>query len=142
MQIIYFIFPFYKNKGEGKKQVVFLTDRSYLLCSYHSYTFSSPGRSEIAGTYLCGGDQFYVPAEMASLPSLVAESKLAKANSMFFLTQQLSLIIGFGFAGIIQNYVGFEGSLAICAGALFIAFISVLFLPKLNQVVNRIIQIK
>lgn len=77
-------------------------------------------------------NQFYVPAEMASLPSLVSESKLAKANSMFFLTQQLSLIVGFGFAGIIQNWIGFEGSLIFCSIALFIAFISVSFLPKLN----------
>lgn len=77
-------------------------------------------------------NQFYVPAEMASLPSLVSESKLAKANSMFFLTQQLSLIVGFGFAGLIQNWIGFEGSLIFCSVALFIAFISVSFLPKLN----------
>ncbi len=77
-------------------------------------------------------NQFYVPAEMASLPSLVSESKLAKANSMFFLTQQLSLVVGFGFAGIIQNLIGFEGSLIFCSAALFIAFVSVSFLPKLN----------
>ncbi len=77
-------------------------------------------------------NQFYVPAEMASLPSLVSESKLAKANSMFFLTQQLSLIVGFGFAGLIQNWIGFEGSLIFCSAALFAAFVSVSFLPKLN----------
>lgn len=77
-------------------------------------------------------NQFYVPAEMASLPSVVPESKLAKANSMFFLTQQLSLIVGFGFAGLIQNWVGFEGSLIFCSVALFVAFVSVSFLPKLN----------
>ncbi len=81
-------------------------------------------------------NQFYVPAEMASLPSLVSESKLAKANSMFFLTQQLSLIVGFGFAGLIQNWVGFEGALIICSIALFVAFISVSFLPKLNPEKN------
>lgn len=79
-------------------------------------------------------NQFYVPAEMATLPSIIPEKKLAKANSLFFLTQQLSLIVGFGFAGIIQNWVGFEGSLMICAGALFVAFISVSFLPKLNPI--------
>ncbi len=77
-------------------------------------------------------NQFYVPAEMASLPSLVPESKLAKANSMFFLTQQLSLVFGFGFAGLIQGLIGFKGSLIFCSVALFIAFVSVTFLPKLN----------
>lgn len=75
-------------------------------------------------------NQFYVPAESASLPTFVNKNKLAKANSIFFLTQQLSLVIGFGFAGIIQKLVGFEGALIICASALFIAFLSVYKLPN------------
>lgn len=77
-------------------------------------------------------NQFYVPAENASLPSLVSKDKLPKANSLFFITQQLALIVGFGFAGIIQTVVGFEGALIICTLALFIAFLSVYFLPKLE----------
>lgn len=77
-------------------------------------------------------NQFYVPAESASLPSLVPKNKLAKANSLFFLTQQLSLIVGFGFAGIIQKFVGFEGSLIVCSILLLIAGISVYFLPNMN----------
>lgn len=77
-------------------------------------------------------NQFYVPAESASLPTFVNKNKLAKANSIFFLTQQLSLVIGFGFAGIIQKLVGFEGSLIICASALFIAFLSVYKLPNVS----------
>jgi MFS family permease len=81
-------------------------------------------------------NQFYVPAEMASLPSIVPESKLAKANSMFFLTQQLSLIVGFGAAGLIENWIGFNGALILCSSLLFIAFISVSLLPKLNPAVK------
>lgn len=77
-------------------------------------------------------NQFYVPAESASLPTFVNKNKLAKANSIFFLTQQLSLVIGFGFAGIIQKLVGFEGALIICASALFIAFLSVYKLPNVS----------
>lgn len=77
-------------------------------------------------------NQFYVPAENASLPSLVSKSKLAKANSMFFLTQQVALVVGFGFAGVIENIFRFEGALLICSGLLFIAFLSVTFLPKMQ----------
>ncbi len=77
-------------------------------------------------------NQFYVPAESASLPSLVKKEKLAQANSLFFLTQQLSLIAGFGFAGIIQKFLGFEGSLILCSVLLFIASVSVYFLPNMN----------
>lgn len=76
-------------------------------------------------------NQFYVPAESASLPSLVSKSKLPKANSLFFFTQQLSLIAGFGFAGIIQKYLGFEGSLVLCSSLLFVAGLSVYFLPNM-----------
>lgn len=77
-------------------------------------------------------NQFYIPAESASLPSLVPKSKLAKANSLFFLTQQLSLIVGFGFAGIIQKFLGFMGSLILCSLLLLLAGISVYFLPNIN----------
>lgn len=76
-------------------------------------------------------NQFYVPAENASLPSLVSKDKLPKANSLFFLTQQLALVIGFGFAGLIENLVGFKGALIICAASLFIASLSVYLLPDL-----------
>ena len=75
-------------------------------------------------------NQFYVPAESASLPSAVSKNKLPKANSMFFITQQIALIVGFGFAGIIEKFIGFEGALIICAVNLFLAFISVSFLPN------------
>lgn len=77
-------------------------------------------------------NQFYVPAENASLPSVVGKTKLPRANSLFFLTQQLSLILGFGFAGIIQKFLGFEGSLILCSSLLALAALSVYFLPNMN----------
>lgn len=76
-------------------------------------------------------NQFYVPAETASLPSFVSKNKLPQANSMFFLTQQIALIIGFGLAGIIEKLLGFNGSLILCSSFLFLAFISVYFLPNI-----------
>lgn len=78
-------------------------------------------------------NQFYVPAESAALPTTVDKDALPKANSLFFITQQASLIVGFGFAGIIEKWVGFAGSLLICSIILLIAFISVSFLPKTKR---------
>lgn len=101
----------------------------FLFIFTHSYSVFLLFAVVVAYSFL---NQFYVPAEMAALPSIVPETKLAKANSLFFLTQQLALIAGFGFAGIIEKLVGFEGSLAICSISLFAAFLSVSFLPKLN----------
>src|SRR4030042_2096834 len=41
-------------------------------------------------------NQFYIPAEQSSLPAIVEKKSLALANSLFFITQQISLIVGFG----------------------------------------------
>ena len=59
-------------------------------------------------------NQFYGPAEAAYLPSTVTKENLPQANSIFFITIQASLIIGFGFAGIIQRLMGFNGTLILC----------------------------
>lgn len=77
-------------------------------------------------------NQFYVPAESASLPSLLPKDRLAQGNSLFFLTQQGSLVLGFGIAGFILAFLGFENTLLLCSFLLFVAFLSTLFLPRLT----------
>lgn len=77
-------------------------------------------------------NQFYLPSESSSLPSLVKKNQLPQANSLFFLTQQGAIIIGFGTAGFLQQYLGFSTTLMIASTLLLLAFVSVLFLPKLS----------
>jgi len=77
-------------------------------------------------------NQFYVPAEAASMPSLVKKKILPQANGLFFLTQQAALIVGFGFAGLLSHTIGFQYSLYLCSFFLFLAFISVSFLPAMK----------
>jgi MFS family permease len=77
-------------------------------------------------------NQFYGPAEAASLPSTVDKSMLDRANSLFFMTTQGTLILGFGFAGILQKILGFNGTVILCALFLFFAFISVSFLEEIK----------
>lgn len=77
-------------------------------------------------------NQFYIPAENSSLPSVVKKDDLPQANSMFLLTQQFALVLGMGLAGLVQKLVGFSGSLIVCSLFLFAAFISVAFLPNLK----------
>ena len=76
-------------------------------------------------------NQFYVPAEQASLPSLVEKEHLPQANGLFFLTQQAAIVFGFGIAGFLNEYLGFGNSLYLGAALLFLAFISVSFLEKM-----------
>lgn len=78
-------------------------------------------------------NQFYVPAESASLVSVVDKKNLASANSLFFITQQGALLFGFGFGGVIEKLIGFKGSLILCAVFLLVAFISVSFLTDIKE---------
>ena len=77
-------------------------------------------------------NQFNDPAEAASLPSLVKKKNLPHANSLFFLTQQGGLIVGFGIAGMLKHLLGFGNALFLCSGLLFLASISVSFLPSMG----------
>lgn len=77
-------------------------------------------------------NQFYVPAEAAYLPSVVAKEHLPQANGIFLLTIQASLIMGFGFAGLLQSVIGFNGAVILCGSFLFIAFISTSFLKEIK----------
>lgn len=76
-------------------------------------------------------NQFYVPAELASLPTLLSKKKLPHANGLFFITQQAAVVGGFSAAGLLKNAFGFTRTLYFCAILLFLAFISVSRLPKM-----------
>lgn len=73
-------------------------------------------------------NQFYVPAELASVPYLVNKKNLAQANSLYFITQQSAVIFGFGIASILLGLLGYKISVFISSLMLFIAFISVNFI--------------
>ena len=87
-------------------------------------------------------NQFYVPAEQATLPAIVRKNHLAHANSLFFITQQAAIILGFGFAGLLSKTIGFTSSLYLCAFLLFSAFVSVSFLKqmKISDTVPRSVE--
>jgi len=77
-------------------------------------------------------NQFYVPSEVASLPSLVKRNYLSFATSLFFITQQISLIVGIGIAGPLSHLLGFKNALFLCSFFVFIAYLSVSFLPNMK----------
>ncbi len=75
-------------------------------------------------------NQFYFPAEAASLPWLVKKNSLPLANSLFMMTAQTSLVIGLGVSGILMKLFGKNNPVIISAMALFIAAAAVYYLPK------------
>ncbi len=82
-------------------------------------------------------NQFYVPAEAAELPKIVSKKDLPNANGIFFITQQTSLVVGFGLASILQSIFGFKLTLLLCGLGIFVAFVSVSFLPR-EKVVQKL----
>ena len=75
-------------------------------------------------------DQIYLPSQQASIPGLVNRKYLSTANGLFLLTQQASVLLGFGLGGVLLALLGNTITVAIASGALIIAAISVYFLPK------------
>jgi MFS family permease len=79
-------------------------------------------------------NQFYVPAEIASLPSLLPPECYPRATGLFILTQQAAVIAGFSIAGGFIKFLGVPWTLGLCAAMLSAAFVCVLFLPPLKTV--------
>jgi MFS family permease len=75
-------------------------------------------------------DQLYLPAQQASIPSLVNKDLLSSANGIFFLTQQFSLLIGFGFGGLLLAIVGRQNTTILSSIFLFVAAAAVFLLPR------------
>lgn len=76
-------------------------------------------------------DQFYVPAEAASIPSVVKKELLAQANGLFFVTQQSAIIFGFVLAGFLNEYIGIEATFITCSILMMCAFLAVRQLPTM-----------
>lgn len=74
--------------------------------------------------------QFFVPAEGAAIPALVDNRQLINANSLFTLTLNSSLIIGFVGAGPLIKILGMNGALFFLMLLFALALILVSTLPK------------
>lgn len=77
-------------------------------------------------------NQFYVPAELASLPSVVRKKLLPQSNGLFLLTHTAAIVVGFGVAGLFIQALGFDSTLFLSSGFLFLAFLSVSLMPKMQ----------
>ena len=75
-------------------------------------------------------DQLYLPSQQASLPSVVDKGMLPAANGMFLLTQQISLLIGFGLGGVFLTLLGRSRTIILATVFLVIAAVAVYLLPR------------
>ncbi|KKU27663.1 MAG: hypothetical protein UX80_C0001G0007 [Candidatus Amesbacteria bacterium GW2011_GWA2_47_11b] len=74
-------------------------------------------------------DQIYLPSQQASIPALVDKKHLPAANGLFLLTQQASVLLGFGLGGVLLAFLGNSVTIGIASIALVIAAIAVYHLP-------------
>ncbi len=81
---------------------------------------------------------FFVPAEGSAIPAIVEEKQLISANSLFSLTLQLSLIIGFLAGGFALKLVGEDYTLFAILFLFIFSFVLNLLLPKNIQSESRV----
>ncbi len=74
-------------------------------------------------------DQVYLPSQQASIPEIVNRKQLATANGLFLLTQQASVLLGFGLGGILLALLGNTTTIGIASTALIVAAVAVYHLP-------------
>lgn len=118
-----------------KRKILMITNflQSALI---FSFAFFHPSRIFLLYGVVVGYsflNQFYVPAEASSLPYLVQKKNLPVANGLFFITQQVSLILGYGVAGFFYKYMGMKNTLYLCAFFLLLAFLSVSLLRRISK---------
>jgi len=74
-------------------------------------------------------NQFYLPAEAATLPGAVAKRLLPAANSLFLFTTYAALILGYGFAGPLIKLIGHQFPFVFGSLMLILAAMAVWLLP-------------
>jgi len=75
-------------------------------------------------------NQFYLPAEAATLPGTVSRKLLPSANSLFLFTTYASLILGYGLAGPLIKLIGRQFPFVIGSLMLILAALAVRLLPS------------
>ena len=118
----------------GKKKVLMIANlvQAIIMLTYAFVPASFVYLSYIFVVAYSLFNQFYIPAELASLPYLVEKKKLPLANGLFLITLQLGLVVGFGIAGVMSDLLSFETAFLFAAGVMFIAFLAVGLLPSME----------
>ena len=75
-------------------------------------------------TFAC----FFLPARLSVIPSLVSKEDILLANSASTITWVLAGIAGFGFGGILAEWIGIRNSLYINSAVYFLSATSFVFL--------------
>lgn len=78
-------------------------------------------------------NQFFGPAESASIPSLVSANRIFLANSLFVFTVYASFLLGYSLAGPLFETFGEQSTFALLIGIFALAAFFDLILPRLTD---------
>ena len=91
---------------------------------------------------IASATQFFAPAEAASIPVLVGEKQLLRANSLFIFTMYASFIAGYGAASPIIALFGPQAPYYITSIMFLLAGLLVTRLPNMQAVKHTAISLK
>lgn len=122
---------------DRRKVLMFATISQSIIILLYAFTFNTAFLLSYVVVFLYSlFNQFYVPAESASLPYLVEKKDLIEANSVFFLSQQICILIAFVIGGVLSESLGLQVAFFSSSILLFLAFLAAHRLPKME--VNHI----
>ena len=118
---------------DRRRILVLATISQSVIILLYSFTFGiSLALSYVVVFLYSLFNQFYVPAESASLPFLVPKRDLIEANSVFFLSQQVSLLVAFVVAGVVAVTLGLQFAFIMASILLLFACFAAFHLPKME----------
>lgn len=117
----------------NKKSILLVTNLSRgILTILFFFARESLGLVFALAFLVSSATQFFIPAEASSIPQIVSRKLLISANSLFAITLNGSILLGFVLAGPLLKIFGF-GKTFLFAGVLyFLAAFFILFLPTVG----------
>lgn len=93
----------------------------------------SPAALLAIGFLISTFNQFFGPAESASIPSLVPAGRIFLANSLFVFTVYASFLLGYSVAGPLLETFGEQSAFALLIGVFALAAFFDVILPRLTD---------
>lgn len=82
-------------------------------------------------------NQFFVPAESASIPKLVSAKNLVSANALFVFTLYASFVVGYALSPVAIKLFGIHGPYILASALLGLAALLDLLLPSMKAAYQR-----
>lgn len=116
-----------------KRKLLIMVSFAQALCILAFIPFENSYTALLVITFLYSSfNQFYLPAELPSIPHLVSQESLLIANSFFSFTANLSMVVGFAAAGPLTLAFGVTSTYWLSVVLMVLAGLAAFMLPSLK----------